>query len=70
MYYLDDIIFEGDKRIVYGDGATFVPKCVNCCRYVKPDDKVLISEAKGLSKETNATCKKCGRTHMVFEGFI
>lgn len=63
--------YQDTRRIVYGeDGATFVPVCETCGRYVKADPTVKISELKGLSDEPNATCSKCGRTHMLFEGFI
>jgi DNA-directed RNA polymerase subunit M/transcription elongation factor TFIIS len=63
--------YEDMPRIVYGDeGATFVRVCEKCGRFVKPDDTVKINESTGLSKDTNAECSKCGRTHMVFEGFI
>jgi len=63
--------YENMRRVVYGeDKATFVPVCEKCSRFVKPDKSVLISEGAGLSKEPNATCKKCGRTHMLFEGFM
>jgi len=60
----------GVRRITYGDDRpTFVPVCEKCARFVKPDDTVLVNEINGLSKEPNATCSKCGRTHMLFEGF-
>ncbi len=61
--------YENTRRIVYQEGATFIPVCETCYRYVKPDESVLINDT-GLSKECNATCKKCGRTRMLFEGFI
>jgi len=60
---------EGTRRIVYGDGATFIPRCEKCGRFVKPDGKVWFNEITGLKNEANATCSKCGRTKMLFEGF-
>jgi hypothetical protein len=58
------------RRVVYGeDGATFVPICVGCGRYVKADETVLIND-EGLHPGPNATCAKCGRTRMLFEGFV
>lgn len=63
--------YENTRRVTYdGDGATFVPVCEKCGRYVKADDTILVSEASGLHDGPNATCKKCGRTRMLFEGFI
>jgi len=63
--------YENTRRIVYGDeGATFIPVCAQCGRYVKADKTIKISEISGVGLEPNATCKKCGRTQMVFEGFI
>ena len=62
--------YEGMRRIVYGDsGATFVPVCVKCGKFVKADETIFIGEG-GLKPGPNATCKKCGRTEMIFEGFI
>jgi len=58
------------RRIGYEGGATFVPVCEKCGRFVKADKTILVSEGNGLSKEPNATCSKCGRTWMLFEGFI
>jgi hypothetical protein len=37
---------------------------------VKSDELVKVNDSRGLSPDCNATCSKCGRTHMVFEGFI
>jgi hypothetical protein len=63
--------YYGVPRRVYGaDDATFVPVCEKCGRFVKADKTIFVNEADGLSKEPNATCKKCGRTRMLFEGFI
>ena len=57
--------------IRYGeDGPTFIRVCEKCGRFVKADETIKMNEITGLSKEPNATCKKCGRVKMVFEGFI
>ena len=58
------------KRIIYNGGATFIPVCDKCGRFVKPDETIKTNEITGLSKEPNTTCSKCGRGHMIFEGFI
>jgi hypothetical protein len=62
--------YENMRRIVYGEGATFIPVCERCGRFVKSDELVKVNDSRGLSPDCNATCSKCGRTHMVFEGFI
>lgn len=62
--------YEGMRRICYGeDGATFIPVCEKCGRFVKADAIMTISELDG-PKEPNATCSLCGRVPMIFEGFI
>lgn len=62
--------YENVRRIVYGeDGATFVPVCEICGRFVKADKAIKVN-GNGLSPEPNAHCAACGRTHMLFEGFI
>ncbi len=61
--------YEGVSRVVYGEGATFVPVCVECGRFVKADEAVRMSDS-GLMPGPNATCSKCGRVEMLFEGFI
>lgn len=62
--------YENVRRIVYGEGATFVPVCTKCGRFVKPDKTIQVNDYKGLRDQPNATCTKCGRTKMLFEGFI
>jgi len=57
------------RRVVYEDGATFVPVCAKCGRYVKADDSILFND-EGLVKQPNAICGKCGRTEMKFEGYV
>lgn len=62
--------YEGVRRIQYEDGATFVPVCQTCNRFVKPYETILVNEETGLKDEPNATCSKCGATKMIFEGFF
>jgi ribosomal protein L32 len=62
--------YEGIRRITYGDDAVFVPVCAKCGRFVKEDKFVLVNNESGLAKQPNATCSKCGRTEMIFEGFV
>jgi hypothetical protein len=61
--------YEETRRVTYGeDGATFIPVCPKCGRFVKADETVHISEERG-PREPNGTCKKCGRVAMIFEGY-
>lgn len=62
--------YESVRRMGYDGGAVFVPVCEKCGRFVTPDDDIKVNEITGLTKETNANCSRCGRTHMIFEGFI
>ena len=63
--------YENLRRIQYKGGATFIPVCITCGRFVKADSYILENWDGGLLKdETNADCKKCGRTNMPFEGYI
>lgn len=63
--------YEGVRRVVYGEsGATFVPVCAVCGWFVKADETIFVNDEVGLKDAPNATCKKCGRTKMIFEGFI
>ena len=62
--------YKNTRRVTYNNGAIFVPVCIKCGRYVKADDTIRYSEGRGLANEPNATCSKCGRTNMLFEGFM
>jgi hypothetical protein len=62
--------YENMRRVCYKSGAQFVPVCEKCGQFVRADKTIRVSEGLGLSKDMNATCSKCGRTHMLFEGFI
>lgn len=62
--------YEGVRRVVYEGGATFVPVCCGCGRFVKVDGTVKVSELAGLRDQPNGMCARCGRTRMRFEGFL
>lgn len=62
--------YEGMRRITYGDeGATFVPVCRTCGRFVKADVMIRF-DGNSQPVGPTATCAKCGRTHMLFEGYL
>ena len=56
--------------VSYAEGATFIRRCEKCNRFVKADSEIFVNEETGLRKAPNATCKKCGRVEMDFQGFI
>ena len=62
--------YEGLGRIVYGDGATFIPVCPECGRFCKADKEVLVNGMGEMKDQPNGTCKKHGRIKMPFEGWI
>ncbi|MBA7658594.1 hypothetical protein ES703_66553 [subsurface metagenome] len=57
--------YEGDSQ----ESLAFVRLCPNCARFVKPDDHVLINGLDQVSEQPNATCSKCGRVTMIFDGW-
>ncbi len=57
--------FYGDK----GEVLAFIRLCPNCARFVKADGSVLVNGLDQLSEEPNATCSKCGRVNMPFDGY-
>ena len=67
-----DFEYENTRRIVFGEGATFIPVCEKCGRFVKADETISFTDAgEGPPAEKpNATCSKCGRIEMPFEGYI
>jgi hypothetical protein len=62
--------YEGVRRVLYGDGMTFVPVCPQCGRFIKADKTVTVNGFGDYVAKPNATCKKCGRVEMPFEGFV
>lgn len=73
---MTDYRYEGVRRLVYGEGATFVPVCAGidgkggCGRFVKADADVVVFASGLPAAETNATCSRCGRVQMLFEGYL
>ena len=72
---MPDYAYENFRRVVYGeDNATFVPVCKTCGRFVKADKFLHFTSKEfpgGIEpQEPNADCSRCGRTAMVFEGFL
>ncbi len=66
-----DFAYEDARRVVYGEGATFVPVCPNCRGFVRADKAMKFGALDGeLVPGPNADCSKCGRVEMPFEGFI
>lgn len=71
---IDVELNENTPMKFYGDddaseALAFIRLCPNCGRFVKPDDYVLVNGLEEVSKEPNATCSKCGRVSMIFEGW-
>ena len=50
--------------------ALFIRRCSKCNRFVKSDDLIMVNEETGLKPGPNATCGKCGRVEMIFQGFL
>lgn len=65
--------YENTRRVRYGDSdmgwATFVPVCTKCGRFVKADPEMRFAN-ETIADGPNATCAKCGRVEMLFEGFL
>lgn len=67
--------YEGMRRVQYGD-AIFVPVCGTCGRFVKADKTMQFRMTPGNWNDgmepvtPNADCKRCGRTSMVWEGYL
>ncbi len=62
--------FENTRRIQYESGAVFIPVCEKCLRFVKSDKTIKVNDECGLHPGPNCDCSKCGRSRMIFEGFI
>ena len=64
--------YEGVRRICYGEhaAAQFVPVCLKCGRFVRADKVMRFGGPHWQPIEPNATCSRCGRTAMLWEGFI
>ena len=57
-------------RITYENGASFIPVCEHCRRFVKADDVIHFNGFDELKDVSNATCSKHGRVQMEFEGWF
>ena len=71
--YTEDCLFS--PRISYGvedeGNAQFLRICPNCGRFVKADDSIRTRWIDGqIENAPNATCSKCGRVSMPFEGWF
>lgn len=66
-YMLD---YENIRRVSYDGGLVFVPVCPSCGRFVKADATVAVNGLGELVPQPNASCSKCGRVEMPFEGFF
>jgi ribosomal protein S27AE len=66
--------YENVRRVGYRDPehgvATFVPVCSKCGRFVAADDAIPVSFDGFVPGRPNATCRRCGRTEMPFEGWL
>jgi hypothetical protein len=63
--------YEQVRRVQYVGGATFIPVCPQCGRFVKADESISLDKWTGrLIGQPNASCQRCGRVEMPFEGFV
>lgn len=70
MSCFGDFEYEGVRRITYGDeGASFVPVCERCRRFVQGPETVTF-DGYGRPVAPTAVCSKCGPTTMPFEGYV
>jgi len=65
---VSDYAYEGTRRVVYED-AVFIPICKTCGRFVVADEEIKVNGLGQVIHEPNATCSKCGRVEMPFEGW-
>lgn len=66
---MNDYTYEGLRRVTYGD-KWFIPVCPKCGRFVKSDDTIAVNGEGDYVRAENATCAKCGRVEMPFEGYF
>ena len=55
---------------VDGCDATFTRVCPTCGKFVEADEEAWFNGNGQPAKTPNATCKKCGRVQMEFEGYF
>lgn len=70
------LVYENKRHVIYDcedeGGAMYIPVCPNCGKFVKAD-KAIKFKCVGLASDStipNATCPKCGRVAMPFEGLL
>jgi len=63
---MHDHEYPNEPYLAYEGGATFVRRCEKCNRFVKADAIALVNDRDA----DNATCSKCGRTKMIFIGYL
>jgi len=62
--------YEQTRRVSYQGGMVFIPVCPKCGKYVKADKTVMVNGLDEYIQQPNATCTKCGRVGMPFEGYV
>lgn len=64
--------YQDFRRVLYGDFcASFIPVCPKCRRFVKADPFITFTRDGDFDEKLpNATCHKCGRVAMPFEGYV
>ena len=65
---MSDFEYLNIRKIVTEDGAYFVPVCKTCGKFVKAYPEICF-DGTGQPVGNNATCKTCGETEMLFEGY-
>ena len=61
--------YENIKRVSYGEGTSFIPVCQKCGRFVKaPEEASFNADNEIIEPEVN--CKQCGKSKMIFEGYM
>ena len=75
MSLYGDHEYANTRRVCYPEedggegGATFIPICPICGRYVKANPTIRYNDF-GLVDEPNGVCKIHGPIKMLFEGFL
>jgi hypothetical protein len=68
MAGIADFEYTDVHRIQYGDGATFIPICEKCRRFIKPPANIKFDH-QGQPIGLYANCTNCGATTMPWEGY-
>ena len=67
---MPEFTYEGLRRVVYGTDLVFIPACPKCGRFVRPDESILTKGEGEPVASQNASCARCGRVNMLFEGHV